>query len=434
MGKALFLDLADESGSIQLYVKKDMVTGHGYMVARELLDVGDFVGAAGPVFRTRTGEISVRVQELSILAKALRPLPLGKRTRDGQTWYDLTDQELRYRQRYADLAVHPEVREVFQKRSLLVRAIRRFLDDRGFLEVETPMMQSIHGGAAARPFCTHHNALKMDLFLRVSPELYLKRLIVGGFESVYEINRNFRNEGVDTRHNPEFTMLELYKAYVDLDDIMELTEVMFRYTCEDVTGQTCVPYGNNMIDFSGPWPRISMLDAICQRSGIRPEDLATFEAACSAAEQRDVDVSRDRTLGEVINKLFETFVEPELIQPTFITDFPIDISPLAKKRSDNPALTRRFELFVGGQELGNAFSELNDPIDQRERFQAQSSQRVAGNDEAQPMDEDYLIALEYGLPPTGGLGIGIDRLAMVFTNSSSIKDVILFPLQRPVVQ
>lgn len=431
MGKALFLDLSDSTGVIQLYVKKDLVGEASFEKIRDLVDAGDIAGVRGIVFRTRSGEVSIRTLELTLLAKALRPLPFGKRTKDGRTWYDLNDQETRYRQRYADLAVHPEVREVFVRRSAIVRSIRQFLDGEGFLEVETPMMQTIPGGAAARPFQTHHNALDLELFLRVSPELYLKRLIVGGFEKVYEINRNFRNEGISTKHNPEFTMLELYMAYCNLEDVMDLTERLIRQAAMDALGDKPLQFNGATIDLNVPWPRIPMLGAIEERSGIPANALGSFETARAAAQAQGVDVSRDKSLGEVINKLFDHFVEPLLIQPTFITDFPIDISPLAKKRADNPALTRRFELFIGGQELGNAFSELNDPIDQRERFVSQSQKKAAGDAEAHPMDEDYLLALEYGMPPTGGLGIGIDRLAMLITDSSSIRDVILFPLQKP---
>ena len=431
MGKALFLDLLDATAGIQLYVKKDVVGDEAFNLVREMLDVGDFAGVEGQVFRTRSGEISLRVASLTLLAKALRALPYGKRTKDGKSWYDLADQELRYRQRYADLAVHPEVRSVFIKRSGIVRAIRSFLDKEEFLEVETPMMQAVAGGAAARPFTTHHNALDMELFLRVSPELYLKRLVVGGFDRVYEINRNFRNEGISTKHNPEFTMLELYQAYADLDDVMSLTERMFRHVAAEVLGCLTLQYAGHTIELEGAWPRIPMLGAIEALSGIEATRLCSFEEARSAAQARGVDVSRDSSLGEVVNKLFDHFVEPTLIQPTFITDFPVDISPLAKKRADDPTLTRRFELFAGGQELGNAFSELNDPIDQRERFVAQAARLAGGDAEAHPMDEDYLTALEYGLPPTGGLGVGIDRLTMLFTDSVSIRDVILFPLMKP---
>ncbi|MCA1595170.1 MAG: lysine--tRNA ligase [Chloroflexi bacterium] len=431
MGKALFLDLSDETGSIQLYVKRDLVGEGSFNTIRDLIDVGDIVGVCGAVFRTRMGEISIRAEEVTPLAKALRPLPIGKQSKDGRSWYDLSDQELRYRQRYLDLAVHPSVREVFIKRTLLVRAMRGFLDNEGFLEVETPMMQAIPGGAAARPFITHHNALDVDLYLRVSPELYLKRLIVGGFEKVYEINRNFRNEGIDTRHSPEFTMMELYQAYANLDDIMDLTEQLLRHVAEAVTSGEALEVDGQTIDLAGPWRRIAMQEAIEEKSGITARDTATFESARSAAEKAGVDVSRDGTLGEVINKLFEHFVEPTLIQPTFIVDYPIEISPLAKKKPGSPGLTRRFEVFIGGQEMGNAFSELNDPIDQRERFIAQAARHAGGDEDAHRMDDDYLLAMEYGMPPAGGLGIGIDRLTMLLTGCTSIRDVILFPLLRP---
>lgn len=438
-GKVTFADLRDETGRIQLFVKFDELGEAAYDQFKNL-DLGDILGVRGFVFRTKTGEISVHVQEVTLLAKCLRPLPLGKEYEGGHA-YGLTDVEQRYRMRYVDLLVTPEARETLKKRSLVVQAIRRFLDDKGFLEVETPVLQVEAGGASARPFKTHHNALDYDFKLRISLELFLKRLIVGGFEKVYEIGRVFRNEGVSTRHNPEFTLLELYQAYANLEDIMELVEEMYVAACVAVNGsprftaRKQTAGGETIeeeIDFSArPWKRLSMLDGIQQYAGISPDELTTLESAKAALERVGIPSEKEHTVGGIIEKLHERFTQPHLIQPTFIVDFPLETSPLAKKRPDNPSLTRRFEVYVATQELGNAFSEINDPIDQRERFENQLVQKAMGDEETHPMDEDFLRALEYGMPPTGGLGIGIDRLAMVLTNAPSIRDVILFPLLRP---
>ncbi len=438
-GKVSFVDLRDETGRIQLFVKFDELGEAAYNQFKDL-DLGDILGVKGVVFRTNAGEISIRITEYTLLAKCLRPLPLGKEYEGGQS-YGLSDIEQRYRMRYVDLLVTPDARDVLKKRSLLLQAIRRFLDDKGFLEVETPVLQVEAGGAAARPFKTHHNALDYDFKLRISLELFLKRLVVGGFDKVYEIGRVFRNEGVSTRHNPEFTLLELYQAYVNLEDIMDLVEEMYVASCIAVNGSASftlhktMPNGEILqeeIDFSQrPWKRLSMLDGIQQYAGIAPSELETLESAKAALERVGISSEKETTVGGIIEKLHERFTQPHLMQPTFIVDFPLETSPLAKKRPDNPNLTRRFEVYVATQELGNAFSEINDPIDQRERFLNQVEQREAGDEEAHPMDEDFLRALEYGMPPTGGLGIGIDRLAMVLTNAASIRDVILFPLLRP---
>lgn len=433
MGKASFLNVADESGRLQVYVRRDELGDDAYGDLLDL-DLGDVVGVAGAVFKTRTGEISVHARKVTLLAKALRPLPLGKVDEEGRAHGALTDKEERYRQRYLDLLANPDARDMLARRSRLVSALRRFLDARGFMEVETPVLQAVAGGATARPFHTHHNALNYDFKLRISLELYLKRLIIGGFEKVYEIGRVFRNEGVSTRHNPEFSLLELYQAYVNLEDVMELVEEMFIAACTEVNGGPTFTAGGHTIDLSSrPWRRLSMLRGIEQYSGIRPEELRELGQAKAAAVRAGArfDVGQETTLGGLIEKLHEHFTQPQLIQPTFITDFPIETSPLAKKRLDDPTLTRRFEIYAATQELGNAFSEINDPQDQRERFEAQVAQSAAGDAEAHPMDEDFLIAMEYGMPPTGGLGVGIDRLAVVLTGAESIRDVILFPLMRP---
>jgi len=421
-GKAAFADLQDGSGKIQIYVRLNDVGADTYALF-EKLDVGDLIGVKGKVFKTRMGEISVAVEELTLLAKSLRPLP--------EKWHGLKDVELRYRQRYVDLIVNPEVKETFVLRSRIIHAIRSYLEKRGFLEVETPMMHPIAGGAAARPFITHHNALDMHLYLRIAPELYLKRLLVGGFERVYEINRNFRNEGISTRHNPEFTMLELYQAYADYTDMMALTEDMIATVAREVLGTTVITYEGVEINLAPPWTRIPMLEAVKQHTGLDFSALSDAGQARRAARELGLEVGDDDSWGTVLNAVFEEMVEPKLIQPTFVIDYPIEISPLAKRKADAPELTYRFELFIYGREMANAFSELNDPLDQKERFQKQVEKRRAGDDEAHMMDEDYIRALEYGMPPAGGLGIGIDRLVMLLTNSSSIRDVILFPLMKP---
>lgn len=433
MGKASFAHLQDETGRIQIYIRRDDVGEDAYKLFTDL-DLGDFLGVEGPVFRTRTGEITIHVLHFKLLAKALRPLPLGKQDEEGHTHGALADREERYRQRYLDLLANPASRDVLTKRSKCVSAMRRFLDNEGFIEVETPVLQAVAGGAAARPFMTHHNALDYDFKLRISLELYLKRLIIGGFEKVYEIGRVFRNEGVSTRHSPEFTLMELYQAYANLEDIMDLVERMYIFLCTEVNGVPTIPFQGQEIDLSQrPWRRLPMLEGIREYAGIEPEELASLENAKAACRRIGVsfDLDTEKTLGGLIEKLHEQYTQPNLIGPTFITDFPVETSPLAKKRADNPALTRRFEVYIVRQELGNAFSEINDPLDQRERFEAQMRQREAGNEEAHPMDLDFLRALEYGMPPTGGLGLGIDRLAMVLTGAESIRDVILFPVMRP---
>ncbi len=431
-GKAAFADIRDGKGRLQIYVKLDVV-GETAFDLWKLLDIGDFVGVQGPVFRTRTGEISVHVNKLFLLSKAVRPLPVPKEeVRDGQRIVHdaFSDVELRYRRRYLDLALNPAVQQVFRKRSAIVSSIRAFLDARGFLEVETPVLQPLYGGASARPFVTHHNALNMPLFFRISDELYLKRLIVGGLERVYEIGKDFRNEGIDRTHNPEFSMLELYQAYADYNDMMAIAEALFAHVCQTVTGSTTVVYQGKEINFSSPWPRIPMLEAIKQHGHVDVAHTsdADLEAACKRFGA-EIESGLDR--GVLINELFEACAEPKLIQPTFITDYPVAVSPLAKRHRSNPELTERFEIFVNGGEIGNAFSELNDPVDQRRRFEHQMKLHDAGNEEAQVLDEDYLRAMEHGMPPTGGLGIGVGRMVMLLTDQPSLRDVILFPQMRP---
>ncbi len=432
-GKVTFADIRDETGRVQLYIKRDEIGDDSFAGFNEL-DLSDIVGVQGYPFHTRTGEPSIHVKSVTLLAKALRPVPFGKIDEEGKVHGALTDREERYRRRYLDLLVNPLARAVLTKRCKVVTAMRRFLDGEGFLEVETPVLQLIAGGAAAKPFTTHHNALDHEFKLRISLELYLKRLIVGGYDRVYEIGRVFRNEGISTRHNPEFTLMELYQAFADLDDIMELVEAMYVSICNEVNGAPTIEYNGRTVDLSArPWRRLPMLQGIHEYAGITPDEFATLEQAKEGCRRIGVtfDLNKEATLGGLIEKLHEQYTQPNLIEPTFITDFPTETSPLAKKRQDNPALTRRFEVYVLTQELGNAFSEINDPIDQRERFEGQVVQREAGDDEAHPMDEDFLLALEYGMPPTGGLGIGIDRLAMILTGAESIRDVILFPLMRP---
>lgn len=423
-GKATFADLRDFSGKIQIYAKYDELGPEAYELFKKL-DIGDIIGVRGTVFRTSKQEITVAVKSFQILAKSLRPLP--------EKWHGLRDIDLRYRQRYLDLIVNPGVKEVFLTRARVIKEIRRFLDERGFIEVETPMMQPIAGGAAARPFVTHHNALDIDLYLRIAPELYLKRLLVGGFERIFEINRSFRNEGISTKHNPEFTMLELYQAYADYEDMMQLTEELISTVVEKTLGTLQVKYGDNVIDFTPPWTRMSMIEAVQRYTG---EDFSHFDSqrAQEQAKRLGVEVAPDASWGTVLNEVFETFVEEHLIQPTFITGHPVEVSPLAKRNRENPLITDRFELFINSWEIANAFSELNDPIDQRQRFEQQLEQRRRGDEEAHAMDEDFLIALEHGMPPAGGLGIGIDRLVMILTDSPSIRDVILFPTMRPKEQ
>lgn len=421
-GKTAFCVLRDLSGEVQLYFRKDVLGEDSYTLFK-LLDIGDIIGVEGTVFVTHTGETTIRVEKWTLLSKSLRPLP--------EKFHGLTDKETRYRQRYLDLIVNPEVKDTFIKRSQIIKGIRHYLDERQFLEVETPMLHTIAGGAAARPFKTHHNALDMDIYLRIAPELHLKRLLVGGLERVYEMNRCFRNEGIDTRHNPEFTTVELYQAYGDLEDVISITEDMVAYLCKKLYGTTKIMYIDKEIDLTPPWNRMTMVEAVHKFSGEDFSVVNTVEEARVIADKHDIEYGEYDGIGKIINSFFEAFVEENLIQPTIITGHPLEISPLTKQDSQNPLLTYRFEGFIYGRELANGFSELNDPIDQRNRFIAQMEERERGDDEAHQMDEDYCRALEYGLPPTGGLGIGIDRLVMFLTNSPSIRDVLLFPLSRP---
>lgn len=420
-GKASFADLQDRSGMIQLYTRIDVVGEEAYERYRKL-DLGDIIGVKGKVFRTRRGEISVEVHEFQLLSKSLRPLP--------EKWHGLKDVELRYRMRYVDLIVNPEVREVFRVRSRIIQGIREFLLERDFLEVETPMLNVIAGGANARPFITYHNALDMNLYMRIAPELYLKRLLVGGLEKVFEIGKNFRNEGISTKHNPEYTAVEIYEAYGDAGTMMQLTEELFSYLARLVKGTTEIEFQGRKIDLAPPWPRVSMFEAIREHAGV---DLAEVDDATAVqlAQERGLELPPGVGKAQVINEFFDEYVEPKLIGPVFITDYPVEVSPLAKRKPDNPAITERFEPFIAGWEMANGFTELNDPIDQRERFRRQVEQRRSGDEEAHMMDEDYIRALEYGMPPAGGLGIGIDRLVMLLTDSPSIRDVLLFPHMRP---
>ena len=421
-GKAGFAVLQDGSERLQVYLKKDHLSEQAYRIA-EQLDLGDWIGVNGILFRTKTNEFTVEVHELTFLSKALRPLP--------EKWHGLTDVETRYRQRYVDLIANPEVHGIFELRSKIIAEIRSFLIERGFLEVETPMMHPIPGGATAKPFVTHHNALDVNLYLRIAPELYLKRLIVGGFQRVFEINRNFRNEGISTIHNPEFTMLEFYVSYADYQDLIILTEELIAAVATQVLGKTVIPYQGKEIDLTPPWRRWSYHQAILEVNSLDPSVFQDRNKAVEVAQKLNVPVDPKWPLFNIVNEIFEETVEPNLQQPTFITDYPIEISPLARRKDTNPALTDRFELYIAGREIANAFSELNDPLDQRERFEAQAAQRVADDEEAHLVDEDFLRALEYGMPPTAGEGIGIDRLIMLFANQASIRDVVLFPQLRP---
>ena len=420
-GKSSFAHLQDSTGQIQVYVRRDGVGADSYLIYKKF-DVGDIIGVSGVVFRTRTGELTILADSVELLSKSIRPLP--------EKWHGLQDKQTRYRQRYADLIMNPDVKEVFIRRTVIVQAIRDMLNEQDFIEVETPVLQPIYGGASARPFTTYHNTLDQPLYLRIANELYLKRLIVGGFDRVYEFSRDFRNEGMDRDHNPEFTMLELYQAYADYLDIMELTENLIAHTVEKLHGTTKIIYQEQEIDFSPPWKRMTMLEAIQELASIDLETLSVPEMQ-KTAKDAGIELEGDEKRGEIIAELFDTFVESKLIQPTIIYDYPIEISPFAKKKPENPEFVERFEFFVSGMELGNAFSELNDPIDQRQRFMEQASNLAEGDEEAFMVDEDYLRALEYGMPPTGGLGIGIDRLTMLLTNQYSIRDVILFPQMRP---
>jgi lysyl-tRNA synthetase, class II len=420
-GKAGFAHIQDLTGQIQIYVRKDNVGDEAYEIF-DSLDLGDIVGVSGVLFKTKVGELSIKVQEFVILTKALRPLP--------DKFHGLKDVEQRYRQRYLDLIMSEDSKKTFVTRSRIIKSMRNYLDSHGYLEVETPMMHSIAGGAAARPFITHHNALDMELYMRIAIELHLKRLIVGGLEKVYEIGRVFRNEGVSTRHNPEFTMIELYEAYADYRDIMSLTENLIAHIAEEVLGTTSIQYGEYEVDLKPEWKRLHMVDAIKEYTGVDFWKEMSAEEAKALAKEHGVEITEHMLYGHIVNEFFEQKVEEKLIQPTFIYGHPVEISPLAKKNDEDPRFTDRFELFIVAREHANAFTELNDPIDQRERFEAQLKEREQGNDEAHEMDADFVEALEYGMPPTGGLGIGIDRLVMLLTNSPSIRDVLLFPLMR----
>jgi len=430
-GKASFASLQDGLDSLQVYFKKDVLGDQGYALF-ELLDIGDWIGVSGPLFRTKTNELTVEVKQLTLLSKALRPLP--------EKWHGLTDVEARYRHRYLDLTANPDVKRIFLIRSRIIQAIRTFLVGKGFLEVETPMMHQIPGGATARPFMTHHNTLGLDLYLRVAPELYLKRLIVGGLDRVFEINRNFRNEGISTIHNPEFTMLEFYMAYADYKDLLDLTEELITCLVEEVHGKgtKTIPYRPNPnenrtleISFTRPWKRMTYRDAVAERLDATARQITDPVYVLDQAKRHGCELKGGESYWQLMVLLFEEVVEPTLIQPTFITDFPVETSPLAKRKAADPDLTDRFELYIVGREMANAFSELNDPMDQRQRFEAQAAERAKGDLEAQHLDEDFLRALEHGMPPTAGEGIGIDRLVMLLTNQPSIRDVILFPQLRP---
>jgi lysyl-tRNA synthetase, class II len=419
-GKGCFATIQDDTERIQVFFSK-AVLGDKYGLIKKL-DIGDIIGASGRLFRTRTDELTIEVHDLQLMSKSLRPLP--------EKWHGLKDVELRYRQRYVDLIVNPQVKEIFAKRSAIIKAMRDFFEQNGFIEVETPMMHQIPGGATAKPFMTHHNALDIDLYLRIAPELYLKRLIVGGYERVFELNKNFRNEGISTKHNPEFTMIEFYMAYKDYHFLMDFTEKIFAYIAEKTLGTLKVPYGDSIIDLTPPWPRIPLLEAL-QQKGMPADAINDRDKAFAWAREKKLDIPSNASLAKILDEIFGEFVEPELVQPTFITDYPVELSPLAKRKKDNPELVERFELFITAREIANAFSELNDPADQKERFLKQVEEKKKGDDEAQWMDEDYVRALEYGLPPTAGEGIGIDRLVMLLTDSSSIRDVILFPQLKP---
>ena len=423
-GKTAFANLRDLSGDIQVYFRQDVMGEEAYKYVK-MLDMGDLVGIEGHVFKTQKGEITVKVNKLTLLSKSLRPLP--------EKWHGLKDTELRYRQRYVDLIVNPSVRETFVKRTKIVAKIREYLNRNQFMEVETPMMHAIPGGAAARPFITHHNALDIDIYMRISPELYLKRLIVGGLERVYEINRSFRNEGVSIRHNPEFTMMESYQAYGNFEDAIALTEGIVSYCAKEVLGTTKINYQGMDIDLTPPWNRITMQEGIKQYTGEDFDAVETLSEARAIADRLNVEYGDADGIGKIMNLCFEEYVEENLMQPTVVYGHPVEISPLAKQNREKPLTTERFEIFIYGRELANGYSELNDPIDQKQRFESQLKEREAGDDEAHRMDEDFVTALEYGLPPTAGLGIGIDRLVMFLTDSASIRDVLLFPLMKPEV-
>ena len=424
MGKASFCHIQDGEGKIQSYVSINDLGEESYKQFKEY-DIGDIIGITGFVFKTRTEEISIHAKEVTLLSKSLRSLP--------EKFHGLKDTDLRYRQRYVDLIVNPEVKDTFLTRIKILKEIKRILDEKGYLEVETPILNTIAGGAAARPFITHHNTLDMDMYLRIANELYLKRLIVGGFDKVYEMGRMFRNEGMDIKHNPEFTNIELYSAYEDYNDMMNITEEIVATVAKNILGTTVINYQGTQIDLTPAWKRISMIDAIKEATGVDFNSINTDEEALEAAKKLDVELDELKlTRGEIINQVFEAKVEDTLVQPTFIYDYPVEVSPLTKRKPSDPRLTERFELFIGGREYANAYSELNDPIDQYERFKKQVEAREAGDEEANMMDDDFINALEYGMPPTGGLGIGIDRLIMLLTDSASIRDVLLFPTMKPL--
>lgn len=420
-GKASFMNIKDSTGKIQAYIRKDKVGSDRFEIFK-LMDIGDFIGIKGSLFRTRTGELTIMVEDFILLCKSLRPLP--------EKWHGLTDVEIRYRQRYLDLMVNDPVKDVFVLRSKIIHFIRQFFVNNGFLEVETPMMQPIPGGATAKPFKTYHNALGMEFYLRIAPELYLKRLVVGGMEKVFELNRNFRNEGVSSQHNPEFTMLEFYMSYATYEDLMKLTEDLFIALLDNIFGKRILEYQGNKIDFTIPWKRIKLSCALKDIGGVGEEVLREEKIAKNFAENLGINILPRDTHGKILTKIFDHLVQPHLINPTFVVEYPVDVSPLSRKSDGNPELTDRFELFVGGLEIANGFTELNDPMDQKKRFEMQVALREAGDEEAQFMDEDFIMALEYGLPPTAGEGIGIDRLVMILTDSPSIRDVILFPHMR----
>ena len=419
-GKGCFATIQDATEKIQVFFSKGILNDKYALIKK--LDIGDIIGVSGRLFRTRTDELTIEVRDFVLLTKSLRPLP--------EKWHGLKDVELRYRQRYVDLIVNPQVKEIFAKRSSIIKALRDFLEANGFIEVETPMMHQIPGGAAAKPFKTHHNALDIDLYLRIAPELYLKRLLVGGYEKVFELNKNFRNEGISTKHNPEFTMIEFYMAYKDYNFLMDFTEKIFTYVAEKALGTVKVPYGDDIIDLTPPWPRIPLLEALKQK-GVPDEAITDRDKAFAWAREKKLDIQTNASLTKILDEIFKEFVEPELVQPTFIIDYPVELSPLAKRKPDNPDLVERFELFITSREIANAFSELNDPTDQKERFMQQVEAKDKGDEEAHWMDEDFVRALEYGMPPAAGEGIGIDRLVMLLTNSPSIRDVILFPQLKP---
>ena len=421
-GKSAFIRFKDRTGQLQAYLRKQNVGEAAFELFKQL-DIGDFIGLKGPMFKTRTGEWTLSVDSFQLLSKAIRPLP--------EKFHGLKDPEKRYRQRYVDLIMNADVRDIFIKRSQIIQSVREFFLMKDFLEVETPMMQPIPGGAEAAPFKTYHNALGMNLFLRIAPELYLKRLVVGGFERVFEINRNFRNEGVSTQHNPEFTMLEFYLAYATYEDLMDLTEQLIAKVAVAVCGATSITYQGDVIELGGRWQRISLLDALTTIGGVESNLMNDLNGLLSFAEQKNIKITKANRIGKIITKLFDVLVEPKLMQPTFVTGYPVEVSPLSRRNEKEPSLTDRFELFIAGREIANGFSELNDPADQKGRFLQQVTRREAGDEEAHFMDEDYIEALEYGMPPTAGEGIGIDRLVMLLTDSPSIREVILFPHMKP---